>query len=256
MYFNEFPNIYYPFKIGEKDVLRIVKDITTNVRIRKEVLSGITVYDTYDMQDGDTPDIIASKYYGSSLYHWAIMLANDMYDYQRDFPRSTQVLDEYVDDKYNKFEAVSWSYGEIAITATIPGHGIVVTEGEVIRIENAYVDVDGVVQRCENVEGGLDVTGVTEDTITFLATGDLEGTPVGGLTLYTYDQQYQTHHYELDGYVVNADSEHSSIQLERTGAIRVTNYEHETALNDAKRILKLITPDVVSQIARELVELI
>ena len=64
MYFNEFPNIYYSFKINGKDKFVLIKDITQNVRIRKEILANITLYDEYDIRDGETPEIIAEKIYG------------------------------------------------------------------------------------------------------------------------------------------------------------------------------------------------
>lgn len=257
MYFSEFKNIYYPYTIGGKDILRIVKDITTNVRIRKEILSNVTIYDEYDVQDGDTPDIIAARYYGSSQYHWVIMLANDMYDYVNDFPMSTQVLDEYVNEKYNRFDATSWSYVGKTVTATIPKHGIELSGGEVVTVTNAWVtNGDGDEVPASGFDAAMDVTSVTENTVVFAATNAVTGTPLGGLTLYTQDRQYGIHHYEIDGYVVNADDAHSAFQLPVTGAEAVTNYDYETSVNDAKRRIKLITADVVSQITRELGNLI
>ncbi len=257
MYFENFKSIYYPFTIGDKDVLKIVRDITTNVRIRTEVLSNITVYDQYDIQDGDTPDIIAAKYYGSSQYHWAIMLANEMYDYSVDFPMSNQVLDMYIQEKYNRFESSYWEYTfDTLLVVTIPNHGIVVSPGEVVTVENAFFDNDGTIATSPYLEGYLEVSGAGENTIGIVATGTLTGTPVGTLTLYTADRQYNVHHYEIDGFVVNADDEHSSIQREVTGAVEVTNYDYEVSVNDAKRRIKLITPDIVSQIAQELAQLV
>jgi hypothetical protein len=49
-------------------------------------LENITVYDQYDIVDGETPEIIAAKIYGNPLYHWVIMLANNRFDYRADFP--------------------------------------------------------------------------------------------------------------------------------------------------------------------------
>lgn len=256
-YFGNFKNIYYPYSIGGKDILRIVKDITTNVRIRKEVLSNVTIYDEYDVQDGETPDIIAARYYGSSKYHWVILLANEMYDYLRDFPMSTQALDEYIDEKYNRFDSTSWSYVGHTVTATIPNHGISYSEGEYITVVDAYVSVGGNTIIASGLDTAMTVTSVTPDTVVFWTDGALTGTPVGGLTLYTHDRQFGIHHYEIDGFVVNADDAHSSLQNpDLTGAVEVTNYDYETAVNDAKRRIKLITPDVVSQITRELGDLV
>lgn len=100
MYFNEFPNIYYSFKINGKDKFVLIKDITQNVRIRKEILANITLYDEYDIREGETPEIIAEKVYGSPLYHWVVMLCNERYDYINDFPLPTYELEQHVIQKY------------------------------------------------------------------------------------------------------------------------------------------------------------
>lgn len=100
MYFNKFPNILYEFIIDGKRIIKSVKDITTNVRFRKDVLSQITLFDEYDIREGETPDIIAAKYYGSSEYHWVIMLANDRFHYINDFPMTYHAFELYVHDKY------------------------------------------------------------------------------------------------------------------------------------------------------------
>lgn len=102
MYFSNFPNIYYDFKIGSNQdtQLRVIKDITTNVRVRKKLLSQMTIFDWYDMQEGETPEIVASKVYGNPELHWVIMLANDRYDYIDDFPMTAHQLERHIDSKY------------------------------------------------------------------------------------------------------------------------------------------------------------
>lgn len=100
MYFRSFPTIFYNFDVNGERQLRAVTDITANVRVRKAILDQVTLYDEYDIQEGETPEIISSKIYGSPFYHWVIMLINERYDAQRDFPMSQFVLDTYIDDKY------------------------------------------------------------------------------------------------------------------------------------------------------------
>jgi hypothetical protein len=100
MYFENFPKFAYDFDInGERKVL-IVSDITRNVRFRKDILSNVTLYDEYDIKEGETPEIIAEKLYGNSQYHWVVMLVNDRYDYIKDFPLTFTALTQYITDKY------------------------------------------------------------------------------------------------------------------------------------------------------------
>jgi len=101
MYFKNFQKIYYDYNINGEKELKVVTDITKNVRFRKEVLSNISAYDYYDIKDGETPEIIAEKIYGNPEYHWIIMLANDKYDYLSDFPLSTHELEKFINEKYD-----------------------------------------------------------------------------------------------------------------------------------------------------------
>jgi hypothetical protein len=80
----------------------LMKDITRNIRFRRDVLANVTVYDEYDIVDGETPEIIAEKVYGNAEYHWIIMLTNDRYDYRSDFPLTYVDLTRYVEDKYGE----------------------------------------------------------------------------------------------------------------------------------------------------------
>jgi hypothetical protein len=100
MYFEDFPQMLYDYQIGNNVKAFLMTDITRNIRFRKEVLSNITVYDYYDIVDGETPEIISDKIYGTPEYHWIIMLANDMYDYRAEFPMSYLALEQYISDKY------------------------------------------------------------------------------------------------------------------------------------------------------------
>lgn len=100
MYFKNFPKIYYNFNIRGTDTLLVVKDITLNLRVVKEVLSNIYMYDEYYIKDGETPEIIAEKFYGDPTLHWVIMLVNERFDYVNDFPKSELTLEQYVEEKY------------------------------------------------------------------------------------------------------------------------------------------------------------
>jgi len=100
MYFEDFQKFLYDFDIkGERKVF-LITDITRNIRFRRDVLANILSYDEYDIVDGESPEIIAEKFYGDPQYHWVIMLANERYDYRADFPLTYSNLSSYVTDKY------------------------------------------------------------------------------------------------------------------------------------------------------------
>lgn len=112
MYFKEFPSFLYDFKYEDGSVrTEVVKDITRNIRVKKEVLSNITVYDSYDLADGDTPEIIAEKYYGNPEYHWIVMLTNEKFDWLNDFPLTETEITKHIEHTYNPtLHSKEWSF--------------------------------------------------------------------------------------------------------------------------------------------------
>ena len=100
MYFKNFPRILYDFDISNETKALALTDITRNIRFRRDILANITVYEYYDIVDGETPEIVAEKVYGNAQYHWVVMLANEMYDYLGDWPLKYIDLEQFVEDKY------------------------------------------------------------------------------------------------------------------------------------------------------------
>jgi len=123
-YFKKFPNLIYDFQINGETEYRRVKDLSRNVRFRQEILESISLYDEYDIKEGETPEIIAEKTYGNATYHWIVMLANQRYDYRNDFPLTQISLDKYVNEKYgDAADAIHhWEDAEgIVQSSTVPG---------------------------------------------------------------------------------------------------------------------------------------
>lgn len=103
MYFNKFSTILYEFPgVGEDKTNKpvLIKDITQNIRFKKEFIENLPIVETYKIRDGDTPEIVSEKLYGTPYYHWILMLLNQKYDYINDFPLSQRELDAMVDTKY------------------------------------------------------------------------------------------------------------------------------------------------------------
>ena len=125
MYFKKIPNIYYVYGIKGQEVLKPVRDVTHNVRFRKEILENITLFDEYDIKEGETPEIIADKVYGSSEYHWVILLCNQKYDYINDYPMAERALFEYTKNKYGDAYAVHHYENEQGFTISADQFGAI-----------------------------------------------------------------------------------------------------------------------------------
>jgi hypothetical protein len=75
-------------------------NLMARVSILPEILKNPMVYYKYDVQDGDTPEIVAYKYYDDPYRYWIVLFANKMLDPQWDWPLNSIQFNEYVNDKY------------------------------------------------------------------------------------------------------------------------------------------------------------
>ena len=112
-YFDMFPNIYYSAKGDGK--FTIMKDILSRVKLIANVKENILGFDYYNVKDGETPEMIAHKYYGDINLHWTILVANDIVDYYEDWPMSVQRFEQFVKEKYENPGAIH--HYEIAQTS-------------------------------------------------------------------------------------------------------------------------------------------
>lgn len=96
-YFDTLPKIIHTNNNG---VSTIMTNIMARVSIMPEILKNPMVYYKYDIQEGDTPEIIAHKYYDDPYRYWIVLFANKLLDPQWDWPLSSLQFNEYVNNKY------------------------------------------------------------------------------------------------------------------------------------------------------------
>lgn len=97
LYFNTLPKILTPDENGRNILL-------TNLMVRASILQELQnnpmIFYEYTIQDGDTPEIVAEKYYGDSYDYWIILYSNQLLDPQWDWPLSRNEFNEYINSKY------------------------------------------------------------------------------------------------------------------------------------------------------------
>lgn len=99
--FRQYPDIFYPFNDEARQTYyRVLKDISVNLKIRRDTVNEVSIYEYYDLRDWETPDIVAGKYYGNPKWHYLVILANDTFDWRDDYPLTQNQLDEYVKEVY------------------------------------------------------------------------------------------------------------------------------------------------------------
>lgn len=98
-YFNYFPKTFYS-PTSENRNLDVVTNIISRFSFEQEFKNNLSAYYEYDIQDSDTPEILASKVYNSAEKHWVILLLNDIVDPQYDWPLDYRTLIQFIDNKY------------------------------------------------------------------------------------------------------------------------------------------------------------
>jgi len=86
--FDLFPKIKYSLntEVNVTNNYDFPLNILVRIGFYSSVLDNIFVYYDYDIQDGDTPEILAEKYYGDAESYWIILLANKRLDPLYDWP--------------------------------------------------------------------------------------------------------------------------------------------------------------------------
>ena len=122
MYFDNFPTIPYDSELTGQ--FKDVKNLLRRVGVRAKVKSNTSLFDTYDVKNGETPETIAFKMYGDANLHWVVMLLNDITDRYHDWPMSEAQFLQFVNEKYSNVDAVhhyeiSQSSGDTSVKINI-----------------------------------------------------------------------------------------------------------------------------------------
>ncbi len=96
-YFNSLPFIANQDSNGNYYFLK-------NILIRTKLVSQLSrnpmLFYKYSIQESDTPESIAFKYYGDQYRYWLIFMANEIMDPQWDWPLTSQQFLKLLKDKY------------------------------------------------------------------------------------------------------------------------------------------------------------
>ena len=103
MYFENFPVILYD-SVGNGN-FKLVTNLLKRVAVRSKVKINASYYDTYDVREGETPEMIADKLYDDPELHWVILLLNDITDRYHQWPKNQNQFLAYVNDKYSNVDS-------------------------------------------------------------------------------------------------------------------------------------------------------
>lgn len=230
-YFQNFPLTQYDiFYDGQKtDVV----DIFRTVKVKNQYKDNITFYTYYNIQDGERPDVVSSKLYGSTRYFWTFFMINDnLVNYYNDWPLSNQDMQELIAHKY---EGVVLTSDEDFSTKFSKN---TIFEGLISGARARLIDKDpnlGLL-RVEIISGQFTPNEIARDILSNEFVTVKSQIPFSD----------SVHHYE------NADGKH--VNKNTIGATPITNTEYEFDINDKKTKIKVLRPAYVQVIADQFIE--
>lgn len=225
-YFNNFPTTQYKLSDGRWIT---IKDFFRKSKIDQSALNKVIDYEYYELQDGERPDVVATKIYGNGDLHWTLLLVNEMesyYDWHKDTPTFEAFLTEKYPGQYLTFANTSDiidGNGKFLL-----GEKITSNDGNtahVLKVEPTYNRIG--VQGNREFTGGDTITG-SEKTATIQNAIN----QIDGVAYYKNDEGLKSNSF-VNGYT------------------SVTLWQDEFDKNDAKRLIKIIRPQYIRRVVQE-----
>lgn len=230
-YFSYFPlinyNVFFDGQTSElTDIFRVVK-------VKKLFKDDVTYYTYYNIQDGERPDVVSTKLYGSAEYFWTFFMVNDnLVNIHTDWPLSTSDLDHLIDKKYAGYVLTT---NQDISTKFVKNNIITgLVSGATARLVDKDPDL-GLI-KIQPISGTFVPNEIIRDSLTN------EFTTISNQVLF----RDAIHHYE--------DANGDYVVKGTTGATPISNAEYEFAKNDTKTQIKIIRPQYVQTISDQFIE--
>lgn len=95
-YFKYFDRYEYPIK----DQTYTLSNITIRAKIPNEILTNERFVVSYNLSERDTPELLSDRLYQTVEYYWIVLLYNQIYDMENQWPRTQTKLIEYISETY------------------------------------------------------------------------------------------------------------------------------------------------------------
>jgi len=102
-YFRELPNIFYQSQSKDRNSSNdyvLVKNLFRRTKLRDDLQSAVTIFDKYQIGQGERPDTIAEQLYGDPGLDWVVMMTANIINVRDQWPLSDTELYKYAESKY------------------------------------------------------------------------------------------------------------------------------------------------------------
>jgi hypothetical protein len=228
-FFQGFPTMQYDVLANNKPVE--VTDIFRSVRIKHNLRDTVLMYKSYHIQDGERPDHVSLKLYGTTDYYWTLFMINeDIVNSFADWPCSRAEMENKINTKYAGY-----------VLTTNDNIGAKFTKGEIIQ--GSISGATGYIREKETNLGVIKFDSINGKT--FKDDELIRGLTSGHTTTIKAQIAYKDapQHFE--------DADGNWVRRTYPGAYPVTNAEHERIWNEYKTDIRVIRPEYISYVADE-----
>lgn len=139
-YFETLPSIV---STDYNNSLIVLKNLLSRAVLLPQTQSDALLLYNYSVQDGDTPETVAYKYYGSVDRYWIVLHGNQSLDPQWDWPLTSQQFQKYIVGKYKQEAATSLN---ISVNSVNDSQVLSYTLGTVKYLEKIIITKDNTTQ--------------------------------------------------------------------------------------------------------------
>ena len=102
-YFRELPDLFYqsPLKTRNSSTEYVrVKNLFRRVKLRDDLQNVFTLFNKYQIKQGERPETVAERLYGDVTYDWVVLLTAGIVNVRDQWPLSDYELYRYAENKY------------------------------------------------------------------------------------------------------------------------------------------------------------
>ena len=229
MYFKNIQNVLIDIDgSGNSDLL---KNLSSKAKFSNALINNAGFYETEEIIDGERPDLLSQRLYGTPDYHWTFLLLNpQIKNIWDDWPMSATQLVDYCKNKYQYLAADTddslvdkFTVGE-TVTGGVSGAKGVVKE---IHVNLGYVTI-------ELTSGTFTETGET-----------IQGATSGSSASCNFikSQAYAPHHH--------IDGDGNWVKRASSGTTAYSYIDYESAVTEQNRNIKVIKPTSIQTVANQ-----
>lgn len=104
-FFTQFPKIQYD--INADGIKTEITDMFRHVDVKESFIDNITTYTWYEIKDGERPDIVSNRLYGTPDYYWTFFVLNEsLKQGLNTWPKSYRQFELMLEQDYSKYSAL------------------------------------------------------------------------------------------------------------------------------------------------------